>query len=295
MARWEREETNSIPDWFWDAIKRPTTEHRVEVADCDVAYRKWEHSGNAPVLFIHGMSAHSHWWDFIAPLFTDRFEVIAMDLTGMGDSDFRYEYDGTTYAEEVKAVCDDASFSEEAVLVAHSFGARMAVKACNLFPKRFKALVLVDSGLHDPDEELPDYPPLGGGRSKVYPDRQLAESRFRLYPPQPCTNEYVIRHIAKHSVLAVDSGYEWKFDEELPLTMKDVELSEEELEKVEVPTAIIYGENSVSFTKATLDYTSSRLSNLVAVERISDAQHHVFLDQPLDFVEALKRVLSLLA
>ena len=65
----------------------------------------------------------------------------------------------------------------------HSFGGVMAVKATNLYADRFGALVLVDSGIRDPDEPVSGQPMMGGGRPKVYPDRESAENRFRLYPP----------------------------------------------------------------------------------------------------------------
>src|SRR4030095_15920499 len=56
-----------IPDWFWKAVETPSAEHKVEVDECDVAYRTWGDVSDSrpPLLFIHGMNAHSHWWDFI--------------------------------------------------------------------------------------------------------------------------------------------------------------------------------------------------------------------------------------
>ena len=83
------------------------------------------------------------------------YRVAAMDLTGMGDSDFRYEYDPATYASEIVGVLDAAGFGPDSIVVAHSFGGYMAVKAANLFPDRFAALVLVDSGIRHPDEPFP--------------------------------------------------------------------------------------------------------------------------------------------
>ena len=106
------------------------------------------------------------------------------------------------------------------VVVGHSFGGVMSVKATNLYPDRFGTLVLVDSGIRHPDEPPSNQPLMGGGRPKVYPDRESAENRFRLYPPQPCENRYIMEYIARHSLLRVDGGWAWKFDEELPLTTK---------------------------------------------------------------------------
>ena len=106
MARWDRgEPAAAIPEWFFEAVETPSESAAVEVDECDVVWRTWSGSGDKPgMLLIHGMNAHSRWWDFIAPALAEDYRVVAMDLTGMGDSDYRYEYDAATYAAEITAV-----------------------------------------------------------------------------------------------------------------------------------------------------------------------------------------------
>ena len=296
MARWDKPTSGNIPDWFWANVETKAEQSTVEVEDCDVAYQCWGTRGEGQgVLLIHGMNAHKHWWDFIAPQLLPDYYVVAMDLTGMGDSDFRYEYDSETYAAEIVGVCDAAGLDDQVVLVGHSFGGRMATKAASVRPDRFGSLVLVDSGIRHPDEPEPDYPMMGGGRAKVYPSREAAEARFRLFPPQPCANEYLLTYIARKSLLYLDGGWGWKFDEELPLVLKDAEATPEDFTGLQLPVALIYGANSMSFTEQTASYVASLVPNLVATECVSDAQHHVFLDQPLAFVEALRRALTSVA
>ena len=289
MARWDRSREAQVPDWFWQAVESPSEEHSVEVDDCDVVFQTWGEADKPPMLLIHGMNAHRRWWDFIAPQLTDEYRLAAMDLTGMGDSDYRYAYDADTYGMEITAVCDAAGFGNNAIVVGHSFGGMMAAKAASLHPERFGALILVDSGIRDPDEPVPDGPMMGGGRAKAYPDRETAEARFRLFPPQPCANEYILKYIAKQSLMRLDGGtWAWKFDEELPLTLKGGERQPEDYTGLTLPVGIIYGALSESFTRSTLDYTLGLIPGDVEVQAIEDAQHHVFLDQPLDFVAALR-------
>ena len=143
MARWERE-SNTVPDWFWTAVETEPQTRSVEVDECDVFYRLYGDAGKPGMLLIHGMNAHSRWWDFIAPQLLDTYQVAAMDLTGMGDSDFRYTYHPDTFADEIVAVLDDAGFGSDATVVAHSFGGYQAVRAAKNFPDRFGKLILVD-------------------------------------------------------------------------------------------------------------------------------------------------------
>ena len=294
MSRWDRASPGKAPDWFWTAVETPASEHKVEVDECDVAYRVWDDSRGTGLLFIHGMNAHSHWWDFIAPQFAEDYRVVAMDLTGMGDSDFRYEYDSAVYASEIVAVLDDAGLGTDSFVVAHSFGGYMAVKAANLFPDRFAGLVLVDSGIRHPDEPPPDRPPMGG-RAKKYPDRDTALARFRLQPPQPCANQYLLDHIARHSLMPADGGWTWKFDEDLPTSMRGGERLADDYANLRCKLGVIYGADSELFSSRTLDYMRELVPQPFPAVAIPEGQHHVFLDQPERFVAALREMLAKLA
>lgn len=289
VVRWDKGGAGEIPDWFWAAVETEAEERTVEVDECDVCYRTWGEPGKPPMLLIHGMNAHSRWWDCIAPQLLDEHRIAAIDLTGMGDSDYRYVYDAETYAREIAAVCDDAGFGNDVVVVGHSFGGVMATKAANLFAGRFGALVLVDSCIRSPDEPVPaEGPMMGGGRAKVYPNRAVAEERFRLFPPQPCANGYILTYIARHSLMRVDGGWAWKFDDELPLTLKGGERRPEDYSGLSsLPVGIIYGALSESCRRSAVDYTVGLIPGEVPVIEVAAAQHHVFLDQPVAFVDAL--------
>jgi pimeloyl-ACP methyl ester carboxylesterase len=297
MARWDRgAEPPSIPEWFFQAVETEYVSRSVEVDECDVVYQLWGESDKPGLLFIHGMNAHAHWWDFIAPQFLDNYQVAAMNLCGMGDSDYRYEYHGSTFAEEIKAVCDACDFADDVALVAHSFGGAMAVKAANLFPERFGALVLVDSGIRHPDEPLPDRPSMGGGRGKVYPDRETALGRFRLQPPQSCDNAYILEYIARNSLMPVDGGgWAWKFDEDLLTSMVDVERTADDYRGLRLPLGLIYGADSELFSTRSEQYMRELVPQEFPAVAIADAQHHLFLDQPEEFVTVLRDMLSGLA
>ncbi len=299
MARWDKGAEPTIPEWFFEAVETEYTTAKVEVDDCDVAYQQWpSRKADAPgLLLIHGMNAHSHWWDFIAPHFLDDYAVAAMNLTGMGDSDYRYEYDSVTFAEEIVAVCDAAGFGNDVAVVAHSFGGYMAVKAASLFPERFGSLILVDSGIRHPDDPPPDRPTMMmGGQAKAYPSREAALGRFRLQPPQPCENEYILQYIARHSLMPVDGGgWSWKFDDDLPGTLKGGERTPEDYQSLTLPLGLIYGDESELFSQRTLTYMQELIPQTFPAAGIEGAQHHVFLDKPLEFVAALKDMLKDLA
>ena len=288
MARWDKEgNRESIPDWFWEAIDVEPVTKTVEVEECDVSYRHYEAIGKPGMLLIHGMNAHSRWWDFIAPQLLDRYQVAALDLTGMGDSDYRYEYSSNTYADEILAVLDDAKFGTDSVVVAHSFGGYMAVRAANKAPDRFKALIMVDSGIRHPDDPVPEQIWMSGARSKIYPDKETALNRFRVQPPQPCDNEFLLQYIARNSLMPVDGGWTWKFDEDLLTSLTDAERKPEEFQALTTTIGVIFGADSELFSRRTLEYMQELIPKPFPIKEIANAQHHLFLDQPQAFVESL--------
>ena len=288
MARWDKEsKRESIPNWFWEAIDVEPVTKTVEVDECDVSYRHYEAIGKPGMLLIHGMNAHSRWWDFIAPQLLDRYQVAAMDLTGMGDSDYRYEYSSNTYADEILAVLDDAKFGTDSIVVAHSFGGYMAVRAANKAPDRFKALVMVDSGIRHPDDPVPEQIWMSGARSKIYPDKETALNRFRVQPPQPCDNEFLLQYIARNSLMPVDGGWTWKFDEDLLTSLTDAERKPEEFQALTTTLGVIFGADSELFSRRTLEYMQELIPEPFLIKEIANAQHHLFLDQPQAFVESL--------
>ena len=288
MARWDKEvNSESIPNWFWEAIDVEPVTKTVEGDECDVSYRHYEAIGKPGMLLIHGMNAHSRWWDFIAPQLLDRYQVAAMDLTGMGDSDYRYEYSSNIYADEILAVLDDAKFGTDSIVVAHSFGGYMAVRAANKAPDRFKALVMVDSGIRHPDDPVPEQIWMSGARSKIYPDKETALNRFRAQPPRPCDNEFLLQYIARNSLMPVDGGWTWKFDEDLLTSLTDAERKPEEFQALTTTLGVIFGADSELFSRRTLEYMRELIPEPFLIKEIANAQHHLFLDQPQAFVESL--------
>ena len=283
------------PQWFWDAIEVPSTALKLEVEDCDINYLSWSPAGKPGLLFVHGHNAHAHWWDFIAPAFKDDYQVAALDLSGMGDSDHRDSYSAETYAQEISAVADALAMPENTIVVAHSFGGIMALRTLAAAPTRFKGLVLVDSGVRDPEEPRdPDRDITRLARPKVYPSREIAMSRFRLQPPQQCANQYIVDHIARHSVEFDDDGWLWKFDGELNSRLEargSAIDSAADLRGISAKLALIYGEQSESFSARSAAYMQSLNSGL-EVYSLAVAQHHLFLDQPLAFIDQLREILK---
>ncbi len=116
------EASTTGPKWFRDALAAAVEEHVVRVRGCAVAVRSWGQRDLPGLVLVHGGAAHGRWWDHVAPFLAVDHRVVALDLSGHGDSERRAEYDMTTWAAEVTAVARDAGFTGPPVIVGHSMG-----------------------------------------------------------------------------------------------------------------------------------------------------------------------------
>ena len=257
---------------------------------CRIRFSRWGKAGPAGLVFVHGGYAHAHWWDFIAPFFQDEQGVVALDLSGMGDSGHRQAYTAGTFAQEVMSVCAAAGLADRPVVVGHSFGGWVALKTGVIHGADLAGVVLVDYPIRPPGHE----PESGRPRSRprqLHLSLEAALRRFKLLPAQPCANQFILDYIARRSVRKVAGGWSWKFDERLFDGFEPGNPAED-VAALTCRVAVIHGEQSALFPRETIHYMSKLLQADAPLLSIPDAHHHVFLDQPLAFVAALRALLA---
>jgi len=288
----------NVPGWFRKVLSTPF-EDRFTVRDHHrLHYLLWRSPGDLSrpgIILVHGSGAHAHWWDFIAPFLLEHHHVAAIDLAGMGDSDHLEHYDIEAMASDLLAVADDAGFHEDTVIIGHSFGGYITLKAGLQYSERLAGIVLVDSPIRPPDYQWERDSKRSPIRTKrIYPDAESALARFRLMPPQDCKNSYILEYIARHSIAEVENGWSWKFDDRIFLKMRTDEYENrgKELAKLSCRLAVVYGEDSYLFSQDIADYMFDVLDHSVPFIALPEAQHHVFLDQPLAFVSVIRSLLG---
>ena len=79
------------PEWFVEALATPREEATVDVEGCPIHTLRWGERGRPGLILVHGGAAHAEWWSFIAPQLARQYDVIALDLSGHGESGKREE------------------------------------------------------------------------------------------------------------------------------------------------------------------------------------------------------------
>lgn len=116
----------------------------VSIHGHDMAYRL---EGSGPVLLLlHGIAGSSRTWRDVIPRLTDRFTVIAPDLTGHGHSEKPIgDYSLGAFASGIRDLLEVLSI-DRATVIGQSFGGGVAMQLVYQHPERCERLVLVDSG-----------------------------------------------------------------------------------------------------------------------------------------------------
>ena len=277
-------------DWLQSSLEIGGKSSFLDHSGTKIHYVTWGDSSNPVLFFVHGYAANTHWWDFIAPHFVEDFYVVAVDLSGMGDSEQREFYSQDLYSDEILEICKELSINS-INLVAHSMGGPISLNFADQNPDLISRLILIDSIIVMPPDKI------RSGRSSMlrhdfyYDSLEEAIDQFRLIPPQPCKNEILVRHIAKHSYVKLDEGYALKSDGMIMRTYQHKDLTDA-LTNLNYPIYLVYGLMSQIFSQDILDFTAY-VANLSEdkIIGIPGGMHHLFIDEPLLFIEKLKNIL----
>ena len=284
---------NESPKWFTRNIGIEPENNSVEVDGTSINFNVWGDKNLPGLLLLHGFNAHSLWWSHIAPAFMEKYCVVAMDFSGMGDSGCRDFYSQEIYSKEIKGVVNAMGW-DSVTCLAHSMGGSVSMFSTSIFPDLFSKLILLDSIIVLPPEKataMKSSRP--SSRFAVFSeDLEEAIARFRLMPPQPCAKDYVLRNVAKHSYKQTEEGWTLKADPLIPKTYEYNDLHEIFM-KAKVDIEIVYGGSSQLYSQDVIDYMVY-VGNLDQnkMHKLDGAMHHLFLDMPEEFIELIQNILK---
>ena len=310
-------EVPPTPEWFKWAVAQEPEQTFVTSHGTRTEALSWGEIGKPGLLLVHGNSAHAEWWSPLAPYLAKDYRVTSMSLAGMGNSDWREVYRFQDFADDAEAVARATGLYDggrKPIYIGHSFGGGQVFFTAARYPQHMHAAILVDTGFGGPPPEVleerkkrqevlasnpsPDRP------TRIYPTLAKALERFRLMPPQPAENYYVLDFIARRSLKRAPlpggqtgpdgsgEGWTWKFD---PNMWEKMDRTDGNfggaMPKLQVPMIHLYGDRSRIIDRKKSGEPSFLDGQVQEIE-IPDSHHHVMIDQPLALVAALRTLLA---
>ena len=185
--------------------------------DTDINYVFYDNKSKTSLIYLHGWGQNIEMMMPIAKPFTDKYNVLVIDLPGFGSSSEPKEawtlYD---YADMVESFVKELKLTNP-ILIGHSFGGKISI--CYALKYKVKKLILLASP-YDRKISKPTF------KMKV----------FKVLKKTPLAN------IAKKHMGSTD--YRNASDKMRQVLVKHVNLDlKEEVKKIKCPTLLIWGTN----------------------------------------------------
>ena len=268
----------------------PAEELSIALPQATLTAKRWGDASKPPLLALHGWLDNAGSFDFLAPLLTDDWQVVALDLRGHGRSSHIapgawYHY--VDYFDELRGVFDHFGWAK-ADLLGHSLGGTLASLFAALFPERVGRLLLIEA-LGPLATTLDDALP----RLRRALDQQASFSSRRPLRVFPTLDEAIAarvlannlsepaaRAIVTRGVQAVDGGYVWSSDPRLTLVSPQ-RFTEAEvmamLSGIRAPTLLVLAEPATSYLPtAMMDARAAQVAG-IRVQRLP-GHHHLHME-----------------
>lgn len=252
-------------------------------------YLRWHNDGAPPLVLLHGLRAYARWFEEFAEAAAVRYDVIALDQRGRGQSGWAADgrYDTDAYMADLHALVEQLGL-ERFTLLGHSMGGTNVVNYTAAHPARVEALVIVDSapvldlvGLTRIREEM--------GRTPArFATAEQAQAFLHEMHPRAGARSLATR-LDWMLRPAADGGFDWRIDPAIfdPRMKPDPpQRMWNALTKVVCPTLLVRGAISDLITREVAQQMIDTLAAGELVE-IDGAAHMVVEDNPHDFTTAV--------
>ncbi|PBC52037.1 hypothetical protein CJ179_01115 [Rhodococcus sp. ACS1] len=265
----------------WEsAYCTPARTERVRVAGTEIAVSCWEAVSDRTrpdVVLIHGGAAQRQWWDHLAPFLYGAGRVVALDLSGHGDSEHRDQYTLDAWSEEVAGVAD-VFCSPTPLLVGHSMGGLVAVNAAQRQPDRFGAVLALDSPLRRSSHSYAERRTKIASRPvRSFTSQTEALEGYKTFPPVTEAPARVMNHIARAAIRRAGDRWALKFDPGIYLRPQ---VPDDFVLTAQIPTWWVQAENGF-VDEVMAQRIRDSLGPAGALMRVPGASHHLILEQPL--------------
>lgn len=264
---------------------------RVVVNGLSLHAMEWGEAPAPAVLLLHSLAAHSHWWDWVAPLLAKRRRLVALDFRGHGRSQWvnPAAYTFEDHLSDVVATLDLLGL-DRPIVIGHSMGGHVGAFLAATHPDRVRALVIADvlTGWTPEQADMARRQAARSGPAFVSPAE--AAARFRLVPPDTRATQDCIQHLGEMAVTEHSPGtWEFAFDRQVflhpPVDPWPF------LPAIDCPTLVIRGDGS-SIMSREAGKKAAQVIPRARFAELAGTFHHLILDDPGGFSGAINGFLA---
>jgi pimeloyl-ACP methyl ester carboxylesterase len=249
--------------------------------------------GRPPLLFLHGGSAHAHWWDFVAPAFTGDFHVMALDQRGHGDSPWTQEwaYGTRHYIADLHQIISAWDFGPP-ILVGHSMGGHNVLVYAGTHCAMVRAIVAIDSPATYPAFAKQALKEMAERPSRQFDSLEAAVAAFRTVPNDAVAAPEVMRQVALNSFRQDHKG-KWIHKMDRRTMLREPIDGWPLLPQIQCPALYVRPATS----PMPRDYGEQIAARIPrgSLAVVPDSHHHVLLDNPKGLISVLEQFFSQLS
>ena len=247
----------------------------------DLFYRVF--GNGSPVIILHGLLGMSDNWISIAKKIAEKHTVFLPDLRNHGNSFHSEDFDLEVLTDDIIELVHNLKI-ENAVIIGHSLGGRIAISAVLKYPDLFSKIIVVDIA----PRRYTGNRSISGllhimNRIDLDTKKNIAEIDEAM---KPLISDIRIRQLVLKNVIKNDEGfYEWKSNL-VVITKKIEELMTPVFDEVqyEKPALFIKGGKSDFVTQDDYKIIYRYFPN-ADIDIIQNAGHWVHADEPQLFLE----------
>ncbi|HEY8797933.1 MAG TPA: alpha/beta hydrolase [Candidatus Dormibacteraeota bacterium] len=258
-------------------------------------FRDWGSDSSPALVLLHSLEGLAVEWDRLALALEARYHVLAFDQRGHGGSDWSEEYSWGTLEPDLASFVQELRL-ERLSLLGISMGGFPAWLYAARHPEAVTRLILVESGLQDPEVPATPRPVHVHQPSAGYDDPELAVKEIQAEDPLAQVSE--LRRNVLANLKEEQGKWTWRYDPSVGPRLRTAWVREEItpsrseqwdlLSNVRCPTLLIYG--ALSSSREVMERMGTCIAGSQLVE-IAGAGHEVHVHNPTALISEVRRFL----
>lgn len=240
--------------------------------------------GDGPtLLMLHGLFGMSDNLAAVGKSLAHKRHVVIADLRNHGRSPHRDDHGYPQLAQDILQLMDDEGF-EQADLLGHSMGGKVAMQLASFWPHRFRRVVVADiAPVTYPHHHDLVFAGLYAVREAACVSRALADKVLAAYVSDAAVRQFLLKSLAP----AAEGGLQWRFNLDALHDNYDAICSAPVLAHAfEGPALVIKGDKSQYLLpehRAAFD----RFVPHAQLKVIADAGHWLHAEKPVSFTRVV--------